>query len=41
MMKKQYEKPAMKIYPLKDRPHLLVGSGDPKWWDAPGGPGQY
>ena len=27
--KKKYEKPSMKVYPLKSQTKLLVGSGDP------------
>lgn len=29
-MKKNYEHPEMKIYVLKKKPSLLVGSGDPE-----------
>ena len=28
-MKKQYTKPSMEVYDLKQRPSLLCGSGDP------------
>ena len=28
-MKKQYTKPSMEVYELKQRPALLCGSGDP------------
>ena len=28
-MKKQYTKPSMEVYDLKQRPALLCGSGDP------------
>ena len=27
MKKKLYEKPSMKVFELKHRPHLLIGSG--------------
>lgn len=27
--KKRYEKPSMKVFPLKSQPQLLAGSGEP------------
>ena len=37
-MKKQYMKPAMKVYELQHRSTILAGSptGDPQWHDEPG-----
>ena len=37
-MKKQYKKPSMEVYDLKQRPSLLCGSGEPDYWgyNAPG-----
>lgn len=38
-MKKRYEKPSMKVVPLKGRTQLLAGSGDPDYWGhIPGQP---
>lgn len=40
--KKPYEKPSMKVFPLTaPTNHLLVGSGDPDWYNNPGGPQQF
>lgn len=39
-IKKRYEKPSMKVFPITAPNRLLVGS-DPEWRDIPGGPGQF
>ena len=36
-MKKQYIKPAMKVYPLNGTPQILAGSGYPDDWNGPVG----
>ena len=38
--KKQYDKPSMKVHELKPF-RLICGSGDPNWYNQPGGPGQF
>lgn len=40
-IRKHYDKPSMKVYPLSTKPRLLVGSDNPDWYDNPGGPGQF
>ena len=36
-MKKQYMKPVMKVYSLRQQPQLLAGSNYPPDWDGPVG----
>ena len=42
MRKKQYEKPSMKVYPLRQKPKLMVGSngglGSPGPFEPGGNP---
>jgi hypothetical protein len=38
-MKRRYEKPSMKVYDLKQKPMILVGSERPdQWGHTPGSP---
>ncbi len=42
-MKKQYMKPAMKVYELQHRSMILCGSPNdgPQWYNEPGNPEQF
>ena len=37
--KKKYEKPMCQVYKIE--PSRLICTSDPKWWNQPGGPGQF